>query len=164
MTQFNWVEMQNPLQELNSKSDVPGFAPVVRKNSIKKVWIAPWMILGWSYMLPSATVRNKADENTATKIPRFADISLEYSMKQFTRKQCQIVWSLTSEAFFLVPTETTAKTADSYLCSTNRDYGWNINWTLIVCVIRHIKKVATPSLQCKPPLSLAMSRAGLIKR
>ena len=163
MIQFNWVEMQNPLQEQNSKSDVPAFTPVVRKKSIKKVWIVPWMILGWSYMLPSVIVRNNVDENTATEIPRFPDIWLEYSMKQFTREWCQPVKPDT-EAFFLAPTEMTAKRADSYLCSTNRDYGWNINWTLIVCVIRHIKKVATPSLQCKPPLSLAMSRAGLIKR
>lgn len=44
-----------------------------------------------------------------------------------------------ADTFFLVPTETTAKTAESYRCSTDSNYSTNSNWTPIVYVIRCIK-------------------------
>lgn len=37
-------------------------------------------------MAPSVIVRNNTDKNNSIQIPRFEEASLEYSMKQFTRK------------------------------------------------------------------------------
>lgn len=38
-------------------------------------------------MAPSVIVRSNVDENNSIQIPRFEEISLEYSMKQFARKR-----------------------------------------------------------------------------